>query len=314
MTRITTTEHLQGVSLAGVAIATGRTHQIRVHLSAIGHPVVGDSLYGGIHRHTAATPPRSSAPRTAVPPCGSSVVPAHPTGRANASSFDSELTTRLAKRVGRCTSRQPEPHVQAGSPALVTSTCQENQEKLDARALGNRRQQPHGPRRTEPSLPVATAFGFRMGARRRWMSSDTSRRLFSSRCPMPDHIVLVRQYRYANRPVDLGTPRGQCRPRGRYRDGGSARVSRGDRSGTRAASSVSQSFYPTPGYSDELMVFLRLVQLSTPTEPADQDEDEILEPKVFEVGEVWARIQRGEIQDMKTALGVRMLLDGPVNL
>jgi 23S rRNA pseudouridine1911/1915/1917 synthase len=29
---------------------TGRTHQIRVHLSSIGHPVVGDRLYGG-HRN-----------------------------------------------------------------------------------------------------------------------------------------------------------------------------------------------------------------------------------------------------------------------
>ena len=35
-----------GFSLLEVRIATGRTHQIRVHLSAIGHPVAGDRLYG----------------------------------------------------------------------------------------------------------------------------------------------------------------------------------------------------------------------------------------------------------------------------
>ena len=35
------------VSLLEVRILTGRTHQIRVHLSSIGHPVLGDSLYGG---------------------------------------------------------------------------------------------------------------------------------------------------------------------------------------------------------------------------------------------------------------------------
>jgi 23S rRNA pseudouridine1911/1915/1917 synthase len=33
-------------SLLEVQIETGRTHQIRVHLSSIGHPVVGDALYG----------------------------------------------------------------------------------------------------------------------------------------------------------------------------------------------------------------------------------------------------------------------------
>ena len=51
VTRIVAAEHFGRVlTLATVAIHTGRTHQIRVHLSAIGHPVVGDPLYGGVHR------------------------------------------------------------------------------------------------------------------------------------------------------------------------------------------------------------------------------------------------------------------------
>ena len=54
VTRVTRTERLRGVTLATVAIATGRTHQIRVHLSSIGHPVVGDAVYGGVRRHLAA--------------------------------------------------------------------------------------------------------------------------------------------------------------------------------------------------------------------------------------------------------------------
>lgn len=50
VTRVLTAEALDGVTLVRVAIATGRTHQIRVHLSAIGHPVVGDAVYGGRRR------------------------------------------------------------------------------------------------------------------------------------------------------------------------------------------------------------------------------------------------------------------------
>lgn len=35
------------VSMLNCRLETGRTHQIRVHLAAIGHPVLGDELYGG---------------------------------------------------------------------------------------------------------------------------------------------------------------------------------------------------------------------------------------------------------------------------
>jgi 23S rRNA pseudouridine1911/1915/1917 synthase len=38
-------------TLLGVVLDTGRTHQIRVHLAAIGHPVCGDKQYGGSPRY-----------------------------------------------------------------------------------------------------------------------------------------------------------------------------------------------------------------------------------------------------------------------
>ena len=47
-------------ALVEVRIETGRTHQIRVHMSSIGHPVVGDTLYGA-PRELKATRGRSGA-------------------------------------------------------------------------------------------------------------------------------------------------------------------------------------------------------------------------------------------------------------
>jgi 23S rRNA pseudouridine1911/1915/1917 synthase len=51
LTRASLLEHRDdGTSLVEVRIETGRTHQIRIHLAAAGHPIVGDRLYpeGGV--------------------------------------------------------------------------------------------------------------------------------------------------------------------------------------------------------------------------------------------------------------------------
>lgn len=57
-TTVVNVEPLNGVSFIRVRIGTGRTHQIRVHLSEAGHPIVGDELYGGVHRKV---PPEAAA-------------------------------------------------------------------------------------------------------------------------------------------------------------------------------------------------------------------------------------------------------------
>jgi len=49
-------EAFRGATLAEVALHTGRTHQIRVHLSEHGHPLLADATYGGTRREARLAP------------------------------------------------------------------------------------------------------------------------------------------------------------------------------------------------------------------------------------------------------------------
>jgi len=70
---------LPGFTLVEADLHTGRTHQIRVHFSALGHPVVGDTLYGA--------PRQPKVASTSMPPLGRNFLHAarikfvHPTTR-----------------------------------------------------------------------------------------------------------------------------------------------------------------------------------------------------------------------------------------
>lgn len=80
------------LSLVTCELETGRTHQIRVHLAAIGHPVAGDGTYGGQRPGWVAERPFLHAARLSF---------RHP-ATGEVVTFDSELPADLRELLARC--------------------------------------------------------------------------------------------------------------------------------------------------------------------------------------------------------------------
>lgn len=109
VTRIVRAHHINpALTLALVAIHTGRTHQIRVHLSAIGHPVVGDALYGGVRRRIA--PDIRAVARLVRPFLHSARLSFHHPTDGRTMMFESELPDDLQSVLDELRQRNEPPH------------------------------------------------------------------------------------------------------------------------------------------------------------------------------------------------------------
>jgi ADP-ribose pyrophosphatase len=128
--------------------------------------------------------------------------------------------------------------------------------------------------------------------------------------PSAKHVVLIRQYRYVIGRAIWELPAGSLEPR--ERPARAARRECEEEIGLRPGRLVELgTFYPTPGFCDERMIFYRCERLSRPRRPAARDADEQIEPRTVTIADAWQLVRRGEIVDMKTILGL-VLLESPI--
>ena len=125
--------------------------------------------------------------------------------------------------------------------------------------------------------------------------------------PMVDdqHVVLIRQYRYPVDRVLWELPAGTLDP-GESPEVAAARECHEEIGLVPSRVERIGAFFPTPGYCDEEMFFFRLTGLRTPAAPAALDPDEDIEPRVFTLAEARDMVRRGEIVDMKSAMGLML--------
>jgi 23S rRNA pseudouridine1911/1915/1917 synthase len=101
ITNYSVKKRLNGYSLLEISLETGRTHQIRVHLSYLGFPIIGDSIYGSRKKYSKGTSEDlkekiSNFKRQALH--ASSLRFIHPTNEED-STFESQLPQDMTKLI-----------------------------------------------------------------------------------------------------------------------------------------------------------------------------------------------------------------------
>jgi ADP-ribose pyrophosphatase len=124
--------------------------------------------------------------------------------------------------------------------------------------------------------------------------------------PEPGSIILIRQYRYPVNRWLWELPAGSV-DEGEEPDAAARRECHEEIGQVPETIVRLASFFPTPGYCNEEMIFFRLSSLSVPTEAAELDEDEDIEPRTFSLAEAREMVRHGEITDMKTVVGLGLV-------
>jgi ADP-ribose pyrophosphatase len=126
--------------------------------------------------------------------------------------------------------------------------------------------------------------------------------------PAPGRIILVRQYRYTIDRWIWELPAGSMK-RGEDPARAAARECEEEIGLVPQSVRRMRSFYPTPGFCDEEMIFFRCTDLKDPApdSTAKRDEDEDLEPQAFSIDDARRLVVEGEIVDLKTAVGLTLI-------
>ena len=118
----------------------------------------------------------------------------------------------------------------------------------------------------------------------------------------PGHVVLISQYRHSVGRTLWELPAGSVDP-GESSEAAAARECEEEIAMRPGRIERVASFYPTPGFCDEELIFFRVSDLQTP--PADSphkpDDDEDIHVQTFTVTEARAMVASGAILDLKTA-------------
>jgi len=126
--------------------------------------------------------------------------------------------------------------------------------------------------------------------------------------PSAGHVILIRQYRPVIGRWIWELPAGSLDP-GESPDAAVIRECEEEIGLTPRRVTLLASWYPTPGFCDEIMHFYLCEDLVTPVGPVSRDDDEQIEPATVSVGTVRAMIADGRVADMKTVAGLS-LIDG----